>query len=257
MHPVLSLYDEQMRRDVPPDGPGVRVERTAAVVRQTGAADDWNGVLWSRLTADTADAEIAAQIAHYGGLGLGFEWKHYSHDEPADLAGRLLAAGFTAEEPEALMVASTAGLSADAPAPSGVELRPVTDAAGVELVVAVHEEAFGAPGDRLRHQLLAQLAHSPDTVAAVVAVADGRPVSSARLELVPGRDFAGLWGGGTVPAWRGRGVYRALVAYRARIATARGYGYLQVDASDMSRPILERLGFERLAVTTPYVYAAR
>lgn len=91
-------------------------------------------------------------------------------------------------------------------------------------------------------------------VVAVVAPAGGEPVSAARMELVPGARFAGLWGGGTVRDWRGRGIYRALVAHRARIAAARGHRYLQVDASAQSRPVLERLGFVPLTTTTPYVY---
>ena len=41
--------------------------------------------------------------------------------------------------------------------------------------------------------------------------------------------------------WRGRGVYRALVAFRTRIAAEHGYRSLQTDASDQSRPILRRL----------------
>jgi len=55
-------------------------------------------------------------------------------------------------------------------------------------------------------------------------------------------------------AWRGRGIYRALVAYRTRLAAARGYRYLYVDAAPDSQPILARLGFTRLARTTPYVW---
>jgi GNAT superfamily N-acetyltransferase len=57
-----------------------------------------------------------------------------------------------------------------------------------------------------------------------------------------------------VAHWRGRGIYRALVAHRARIAAGRGIRYLQVDASSQSRPILRRLGFVPLSTTTPYVY---
>jgi hypothetical protein len=76
------------------------------------------------------------------------------------------------------------------------------------------------------------------------------------MEYVPGTDFAGLWGGGTVPAWRGRSIYRAVVARRARDAVARGHRYLQVDASDQSRPILHRLGFTALSTTTPYLISA-
>jgi antitoxin (DNA-binding transcriptional repressor) of toxin-antitoxin stability system len=47
-------------------------------------------------------------------------------------------------------------------------------------------------------------------------------------------------------------VFRSLVAYRARLASERGYRYLQVDASAASRPILVRLGFTELATTTPF-----
>jgi len=79
------------------------------------------------------------------------------------------------------------------------------------------------------------------------------PICGARLEFHPGTDFASLWGGGTVRAWRGRGVYRALVAHRARIAAAKGVRFLQVDATDDSRPILRRLGFVALSTTTPYL----
>ncbi|HLU75640.1 MAG TPA: GNAT family N-acetyltransferase [Nonomuraea sp.] len=85
-------------------------------------------------------------------------------------------------------------------------------------------------------------------------MAGDEPVSAARMELYPGTGFAGLWSGGTVPGWRGRGLYRALVARRARLAADHGYRYLQVDASPDSRPILERLGFLPLTTTTPYTY---
>jgi hypothetical protein len=41
-----------------------------------------------------------------------------------------------------------------------------------------------------------------------------------------GTEFATLWGGGTLPAWRSRGIYRAIVAYRANLALRRGFRYL-------------------------------
>ncbi len=85
-------------------------------------------------------------------------------------------------------------------------------------------------------------------------MAGDQPVCAARIEFSPGTEFAGLWGGGTHPQWRGRGIYRALVRYRAELAASRGYKYLTVDASPDSRPILERVGFTRLAVTTPYIW---
>ncbi|SEC35317.1 Acetyltransferase (GNAT) domain-containing protein [Streptomyces sp. 2231.1] len=227
---VLALYDRDMREGARPDGPTARIERTGA------------------------DRAIHDQIACFTGLGRDFEWKLYGHDRPEDLGRRLAAAGFRAEPEETLMIGEVSRLVLDGEPPDGVRLVAVTDPAGIDLVVDVHERAFGTDGTRLRHRLLDGLAAAPEAVVAVVALAGGEAVSAARMELVPGTRFAGLWGGGTVEAWRGRGVYRALVAHRARVAAARGYRYLQVDASPMSRPILERLGFHALSTTTPYLY---
>lgn len=251
---VLALFDRDMRETARPDAPGARIERAGRVVRQVGAEGGWNGVIWSDLDGTNADAAVAEQIRHFTGLGREFEWKLYGHDRPEDLGRRLTAAGFTAQPEETLMIAELGDLELDAEPPEGVSLLPVTDRAGVDLVAEVHQRAFGTDSTRLRHQLLAQLTGDADTVVAVVALAGDVPVSAARMELLPGARFAGLWGGGTVEAWRGRGIYRALVAHRARVAADRGYRYVQVDASSQSRPILARLGFQPLTTTTPYVY---
>ncbi len=111
---------------------------------------------------------------------------------------------------------------------------------------------FGREDPEQRASLLTQLADAPETIDIVIAMAGDEPVSAARTEFLPGTQFAGLWGGGTLPQWRKRGIYRALVRTRADLAAERGYSYLEVDASEDSRPILERIGFERLAITTPY-----
>ncbi|UCM86959.1 GNAT family N-acetyltransferase [Streptomyces marincola] len=267
---VIALFDTTMRREAVADAPGARVERAGHVVRQVSAgptASAWEGVLWSGLTEDTADAAIAAEVARFAALGREFEWKVYGHDRPRDLPERLRAAGFAPGESETLMVAETAALATSVPPPEGVELRPVTDADGVGLLAEVHREAFGGPlSEGLLRSLTARFGEGAGAgrpaageaagqVVAVLAVAGGRPVSAARVDLTPGAPFAGLWGGGTVPDWRGRGVYRALVAYRAALAAGRGYRYVYADASHASRPILARLGFQALAVTTPFVHA--
>ncbi|MGV9313877.1 GNAT family N-acetyltransferase [Streptomyces sp. NPDC003691] len=246
---MLALFDRQLRRDLVDDSPGVRVERLGHLVRMTGPS--WNGVLWSQLDETTADAVIAAEAAHFAALGVEAEWKLYSHDRPADLADRLLAAGFVPEEAETLMVAAVAGLPREPVLPDGVRIADVTDPGGVELMDRVHGTAFGRSADGMREQLLSQLGQ--DTTVMSLALAGDVPVCAARMDLHPGTGFASLWGGGTHPEWRGRGIYRALVAHRARTAAARGYRWLQVDAGPQSRPVLERLGFRALATTTPYL----
>ncbi|MET9850514.1 GNAT family N-acetyltransferase [Streptomyces ossamyceticus] len=252
---VLALFDRDMREGARPDSPGARIERVGGVVRQVGSENGWSGVVWSDLDEAGADAAIAEQIRYFSGLGRDFEWKLYGHDLPVDLGRRLRAAGFTAAPEETLMVAEVADLTLDVDPPEGVRILPVTDAEGVAMVADVHEKAFGTDSSRMRNQLLAQLGGDTDTVVAVVALAGDEPVSAARMELLPGTRFAGLWGGGTVENWRGRGVYRALVAHRAQVAADRGYRYVQVDALARSRPILARLGFEPLTTTTPHEYA--
>lgn len=251
---TLAAFDEQLRRAIVP---GTGAERDGPVVRQVSPEPSgWSGVTWvdpaALGTEAAADAVIAAQRRHFAALGRSFEWKFYDHDGLAHLPDRLRAAGFAEGEPEAVMVAETAAVARVPEPPEGVRLVPVTDEAGIEQLVAVHGEVFGGDHRRLGRELRARLADDPEGVTSVLALAGDRPISGCRIEFLPGTDFAGLWGGGTLPEWRGRGVYRALIAYRARLAAEREVRYLYVDASEDSRPILHRLGFARLSTTVPY-----
>jgi hypothetical protein len=254
-HSALAHYDTQIRQRSQPDGPGAVVQADDTVVRSVAAdRDGWSWITWSRLDERTADAVIAAQVEFFRARGQRFEWKLYDYDQPADLGVRLLDAGFVPDDEELVMVAETAPLARPAPLPDGITLRQVTGEAGVAEVFDVHQRVFGEDEAELRRSVLAGLAQTPPSVALVLALAGEEPVCAARVEFPPGCDFAGLWGGGTDAAWRGRGIYRAVVAYRARLAAARGYRYLQVDALPTSQPILARLGFTALARATPYVW---
>lgn len=247
---VLGLFNSQMRRDPPPSA-GVRVEVDHRVTRVVSDGAGWSGVVWSQLADDDADDTIAAQIQRFSSIEGGWEWKWYSYDGPSDLPARLQSAGFAPDAGEAVLVAELSEVDLAAAPPPGVELTAVVDRDGVNDLVAVHDEVFGGRHAGVRE---AALAASDDnfSVAAVVARAHGAPIAAGRIELPPGRDFAGLWGGGVLPAWRGKGVFRSLVGYRAALARQRGYRYLHVDASPDSQPIFERLGFTKLAETTPF-----
>jgi GNAT superfamily N-acetyltransferase len=252
---VRAAYDSQIRRRTEPDEPGAVVERDEGVLRFVAAGLQTSWINWSALTDDTADRVIAAQRDYFARRGTPVEWKYYDYDQPGDLPARLVAAGFQPEDEETVLVAETAAIARPVVLPPGVRLAAVSDDAGVEAALAVHDLAFpGRPSADLGKRLRAQFTEAPGQVHMVVAMAGDQPVSAARIEFTPGTDFAGLWGGGTVPGWRSRGIFRALVAYRAAVAAERGYRYLQVDALPTSRPILERLGFQAMARTTPYVF---
>jgi GNAT superfamily N-acetyltransferase len=254
-HAVLAAFDEQLRRHPQPDPPDGHVEHDDSVVRIVAAGDEWTGVTWCDLDQASADAVIAAQIGRFAQLHRPWEWKHYSYDQPPDLPDRLLAAGFTPEPAEALLVAEVADLTLDVPPPPGVEVQAVVDEQGVEALVSVHDQVFGEDASAMGSTLLAALTRQPCTAAAVVAFAGRTPIAAGRVGFHHGSDFASLWGGGTLPDWRGRGIFRALVGHRAVLARDRGFRYLQVDALPTSRSILERMGFHPVAETTPWVRA--
>jgi GNAT superfamily N-acetyltransferase len=80
---------------------------------------------------------------------------------------------------------------------------------------------------------------------------EGRVVGTAGAVL--GDAGANLFGGGVLADARGRGVYRALVNARWNLAVQRGTPALTVQAGRMSRPVLERLGFEFIDAMQMYV----
>ena len=251
---LLALFDAQMRRAAVPDDAGLVIERTAHVTRALGpgSGPEDNCILWSGLAADDADAVIAAERERARAAGRALEWKVYGHDRPADLAGRLERHGFAPDEPETVVVFDLARPLPEAP---GVQVRRILDEAGLEEVRRVKQAVRDEDGwliDTLRRSL----AEMPERLSVYLAEDEsGRAASVAWLKKPPGVAFASLWGGSTLPAMRGRGFYRALVA--ARLAEARdgGYAYATVDARETSRPILERLGFLPLTPVRGYLWA--
>ena len=254
---VRKAFDEQIRQRQGPSDPLAQVERSDCIVRSVSVGDGWNGVDWSDLRPETADEVIGEQIVRFASTGRPWEWKYYSYDPPDDLPQRLISAGFTPGPVEALMMAEIAELDLEVPPPTAVNLQAVVDETNVDALVGVHDQVFGGDHSGLRNQLLSGLATQPCEVAAVLAVAEGKPIAASRVEFHEGTEFASLWGGGTLRDWRGRGVFRSMVSYRAALASNRGFRYLQVDALPASRPILLRLGFVQLATTTPFVFNGR
>jgi GNAT superfamily N-acetyltransferase len=188
-----------------------------------------------------------------------FEWKTRGHDQPADLTQRLAARGFRPEPSEAVMVGRAELLDRPVDLPDGIAVRRAGDGGDMldDVIRAsrMQAEVFGRPAGPDAAELAEKLASAPHRSGLWFAeTPDGRVVCAGRLEVVPGTDFAGIWGGATLAPWRGRGIYRALVAARARAALALGITYLHGDCTDFSRPILERSGMVAVTTTTPYIW---
>lgn len=252
---LLAAYDDQLRTDVETPS-AVSVARLGPLRLVTFAGG--RGFVSYR-DLDGADAEmirtlVREAVSYYRAQPeiSRIEWKTRGHDHAPGLHEVLLENGFTAGEPESIMLGEARLLAADFPLYDGVTLRRVTEEADVRAMSAMSDEAFGDPiSDEMANALLRRLSLG-DGMELWVAEAGGRMVSAGRLEPVRGTDFAGIWGGATRSDWRGRGVYRALTAARARSALRMGKALIHSDSTEYSRPILERSGLVKVSTTTPY-----
>lgn len=255
---LLAVYDAELRIHVPERLPeGVIVDRDGPLLRFSGPDD--RGFLTYRdlggLDGADLDALIERQRDLFAARDGAVEWKHHGHDLPADLPERLVRAGFVPDEEETVVIGPAAAVAGEPALPAGLRLREVTERADLERIVVLQSAIWGR-GDYgwLARQLEAELAVDPASLVVCIVEAGDEVVCAGWVRFVERTRFATLWGGGTRPDWRGRGVYRALVVHRARLAAARGRAYLEVDASPDSRPILERLGLVAVTTTTPYVW---
>jgi predicted N-acetyltransferase YhbS len=251
----LLAYDQQLRTDA--ETPSAIAVTRVGSLRLVTFEGGRGFVTYPRLYGSEAEhvPQVVTQaLDHYRKNPeiIRVEWKTRGHDGIAGLHESLLDHGFKPEEPESIMIGRAQLLDVDVPLPVGVTLRQVYDANDVRAMAAMQDVAFNsAMADETARALLRRLALD-DGMELWVAEVGGKIVAAGRLEPVAGTDFAGIWGGATLEAWRGQGIYRALTAARARSALAAGKTLIHSDSTEYSRPILERSGFVKVSTTTPY-----
>lgn len=252
---LLAAYDDHLRTDA--ETPSAIAVTPLGPLRLVTFAGGRGFITYRDLgDADAAGVErlVDDALAHYRAdpAITRVEWKSRGHDRAPGLHDALLARGFVAEQTEAIMIGEGTRLAVDVDLPPGVTLRQVHEVDDVRAMAAMQDEAFGDdPSDGMADALVARLALD-DGMELWIAEADGAVVSAGRREPVAGTAFAGIWGGATLAPWRGRGIYRALTAARARSALRGGKTLVHSDSTPFSRPILERAGLVAVSTTTPY-----
>lgn len=157
------------------------------------------------------------------------------------------APGYEAIENAMALVSKPAGRR-----PVGIEVRAVGSFEDFRAAMAVNETTFGLPPlpeEQARARYAEYLAERIGQ--SYVAIADGMVVGAAYGAF--GKAGLNLFGGAVLPAFRGRGIYRALTFARWDTAVERGTPALTVQAGRMSKPICERLGFELVAPARVFV----
>ncbi len=230
----------------------MRREVTPTVVRHINISGTGGGtVIYSQLTEGNADDTIREQVSYFESLGQDFEWKVFDHDRPADLKERLESHGFSVEEEEAIMLLDLEGAPEILWQPVQHDVQRITQPEKLSSVLAVQQQVWDEDFSWLGHYLGEALSRYPEQMSVYVAYVDGQPASAAWTYFPKHSQFASLWGGSTVIGFRKQGLYTALLALRAQEARARQVRYLTVDTSPMSRPILEKFGFEMIAYSYP------
>jgi GNAT superfamily N-acetyltransferase len=247
---ILALFDLEQRINI--EFPETRKERRPHVIRYVSEAGGVHFILYSQLAGADVEAVIAEEQAYFGPLGE-VEWKVYAHDQPADLRERLVARGFVAEEPEATMVLdleeTRPGADPGFASQTGsATVRRLESASQLEDVRRIEEAVWDEDFEGLTRRLAADLAR-PGYLSVYLADVDGRPACTGWIYFHANGQFADLWGGATLPEYRGRGLFTAVLAARLQEAAARGYRFVTIDAGPMSRPIVARHGFRLLTMT--------
>ncbi|HEY0603310.1 MAG TPA: GNAT family N-acetyltransferase [Herpetosiphonaceae bacterium] len=246
---IRALYDREQRQNLAI--PGMRREVVGTLVRHVNQAPGDGMVIYSCLEPEAVESTVSEQIAYFEELGQGFEWKVYSHDPPPDLKDRLGARGFEVGEDEAILVLDLEAAPAVLVEPVTADIRRITDPEQIPSIITVQNEVWQMDFSWLGQRLTTNLRERPDFLSIYAAYADDQPVAAAWINFPPKNQFASLWGGSTLAGYRRRGLYTALLAVRVQEALQRGVRFLTVDASQMSRPILQKLGFQLIA----YAYA--
>ncbi|WP_156998117.1 GNAT family N-acetyltransferase [Agromyces terreus] len=253
---LLRAYDEQLRTDA--ETPGALAIEHLGPLRLVDYGGGRGFISYRDLGgADAAGvaALVADAVAHFERMPqiVQVEWKTRSHDIAPGLHEALLAHGFEPEAPEAIMIGPVAALAVDVRVPDGVSLRRVRDERDVRAMNRMQNDVFGSqPSEAFIAAVMGRLAADDGLEFWVAETDTGDIVAAGRLDPVANSDFAGIWGGATREQWRGRGIYRALVAVRAQSALALGKTLLHSDSTAYSRPILERAGLVQVSTTTPY-----
>jgi len=247
---IIGAYNKYERIDV--NIPGYTKYTSPNIVKMVSTTAHGSHISYFNLSPENVDAAIKAELEFFKQLQVSFEWKTYDTDSPSNIGERLVAQGFEKGEPESFMVLDLDSINHSFDESDRV--IEVKDLAGIRDAINVQQQVWGGDMSGQLAHLTASKDLTPDDISIYVIYDGDKPVTSGWIVYHGVSPFAGVWGGSTINGYRGKGHYSALLHKRINDAKRRGKKYLIIDASEMSRPIVEKHGFKRVAITTPYVF---
>jgi GNAT superfamily N-acetyltransferase len=208
-------------------------------------------VTWSRTTRplDEVIGEVADRVRGWGLPGVA--WWVSAATQPAGTEQALRDRGAGLIDAVQVLARELTGDLPHPILPGGVVVELVSDERTFRAAMAVSVQGWESlePDDTELDRQLEQTLRDLATWSSfrVVAFADGEPVSAGGCTLtgeVAQEKIALLWGAITLPASRGHGSYRAVLAERLRLAHEHGATLAMAKGRALpSGPILLRAGF--------------
>jgi GNAT superfamily N-acetyltransferase len=225
-----------------PLSPGAERIETGRYTLTMGVGSTWNTVQRQRFALEELDDVLDEVRGHLRERGRTRTQWEVGSTAPPGLVEALVERGL-ARDGDGYAVALV--LTQEPPPVPGLVARRIESFEEYVAANAVQWEAFESPEPEIAEAKASLEQRWRDTVNLMHGVwLDGAIVCAGTS--TPSEHGLLLYGGATLPSARGRGAYRALIRARWDDAAALGTPALITQGGTMSRPILERLGFERV-----------
>jgi GNAT superfamily N-acetyltransferase len=226
---------------------GEVVERDGMLLASSALPVAWLNLALVKEPLADPDASVSAAVAFFDERKLPFVIRiRAGVDEAAERACAARGILFSDVVPGLVMAPI---LEAPSPDPH-LDMRMATDEAGMNDHRGVIAASFGFPIEIAKRLLTRRLLEA-EGCEFYVGYVEGVPVASSALFLSDG--VAGVYNVGCAPDARRRGYGEQMTWHAVRRGVAQGCDIASLQASEMGRPIYERMGFRLVAPYRTFV----
>ncbi|GAC1626601.1 MAG: GNAT family N-acetyltransferase [Ktedonobacteraceae bacterium] len=216
-------------------------------------SSQYNAVVRTSIVSENVDAKIDAVLALFKAHGVAISWAVTQVTQPADMATRLLARGFTRVHEGTGMAVDLQALHKDAVTPPSFGIEEVGDQKALQMYFRVSMRGFGGSEEntKIYYDTYTNIGFGKDAPwRHYIGWLNDEPVTVSSLLLHAG--VAGIYGVTTIPEARRLGIGAAITLAPLREARRRGYHVGILAPSKMGLNVYRRLGFQEYCKMNVY-----